>query len=186
MPLEFIPLALAGVFEIIPRRIEDSRGYFSETYNQSQMASAGLIASWVQDNQSLSLEQGTLRGLHFQRTPHEQAKLVRVLQGRVLDVVVDIRPDSPNFGQWLSLEISADRYNQIYIPCGFAHGFVTLEPNCIIAYKVSSPYAKTSEGSIRWDDPTLGIDWQLSGQKPHLSEKDAIAPLFSEAHLASL
>ena len=186
MPFQLVPLGLAGVFELLPRRIEDSRGYFAETFSAAQMHSAGLISSWVQDNQSLSRAPHTLRGLHFQRAPHAQAKLVRALHGRVLDVVVDIRPDSPSFKQWLSLELSVERFNQIYIPAGFAHGFVTLEADSVVAYKVSSPYAAAAEGSIRWDDPALAIDWQLHGQAPVLSDKDAVAPLIDEARLASL
>lgn len=186
MAFELAPLALSGVYEIVPRRLQDSRGYFAETYSAAEMKKAGLISQWVQDNQSLSRQAHTLRGLHFQRPPHEQAKLVRVLQGRVLDVVVDIRPQSPSFGQWLSLELSAERFNQIYIPSGFAHGFLTLETDCIVAYKVSSPYAAAAEGSIRWNDPELVIDWLLEGQEPKLSDKDAVAPLLRETNLAPL
>ena len=183
MSIEIFPLALPGVFELVPRQIRDARGYFSETYSGAQMESAGLITNWVQDNQSLSVEPHTLRGLHFQRDPHAQAKLVRVLSGRILDVVVDIRRESTHFGQWLSLELTADRFNQIYVPVGFAHGFVTLEPNCLVAYKVSSPYAAHAEASIRWDDPALAIDWRLNGHPPTLSDKDAVAPFLSEARI---
>jgi dTDP-4-dehydrorhamnose 3,5-epimerase len=183
MSIEILPLALEGVFEFVPRRIQDTRGYFSETYSAAQMERAGLISNWVQDNQSLSVEPHTLRGLHFQRQPYAQAKLVRVLSGRVLDVVVDIRRDSAEFGKWLSLELTAERFNQIYVPTGFAHGFITLEPNCVVAYKVSSPYAAHAEASIRWNDPTLAIDWQLNGRSPTLSDKDAVAPLLAEAQI---
>jgi dTDP-4-dehydrorhamnose 3,5-epimerase len=186
MPFQKQPLALDGVYELLPRRFDDNRGYFTETFNARDMEAAGLTSTWVQDNQSYSAAMHTLRGMHFQRSPHEQAKLVRVVRGRVLDVVVDIRPSSPTFCQWLSLELSAERLNQIYVPVGFAHGFLTLEPNCIVAYKVSNPYVAAAEAAIRWDDPQIGIIWPLQGSRPVLSDKDSIAPLISEADIGAL
>ena len=134
---------------------------------------------FVQDNHSLSVAVGTVRGLHFQEPPHAQAKLVRCGQGAIFDVAVDIRIGSPTYGRWLGYELSAENGAQLYIPAGFAHGFVTLKPDSEIIYKCSDYYASGSEGSLRWDDPEIGIDWPLANE-PILSDKDAQAPLLSE------
>ena len=161
---------------ICPRRFLDSRGWFSETYNEARFASHGLPSSFCQDNQSYSQPAGTLRGLHFQAPPHAQAKLVRCLRGRIFDVAVDIRHDSPTFGKWAGLELSADNGKQLFIPTGFAHGFVTLEADCEISYKVSDYYAPDCDGGIAWDDPTINVHWPIEKLAPVLSDKDACLP----------
>lgn len=175
-------LALPGVFEIMPRRIRDERGFFSETYNEAAFTAAGIPSRFVQDNQSYSVTKGTIRGLHYQLAPRAQAKLLRVLRGAVLDVVVDIRLTSPSFGRWLSLEISAETGNGIFVPEGFAHGYCTLQPDCEVFYKVSDFYSPQHERAIRHDDPDLAIEWP-AGLTPILSPKDAAAPFFRDAEL---
>jgi dTDP-4-dehydrorhamnose 3,5-epimerase len=165
-----------SVLEIVPRRFGDARGYFAETWQRDRFLQAGIAQDWVQDNHSLSAEAFVLRGLHFQKAPHVQAKLIRVLRGSVFDVAVDVRPESESFGRWVSCVLSADAFNQLCIPQGFAHGFLTLEPGVEVLYKVSSPYAPESERSVAWDDPTLAIAWPLPpGVAPILSAKDAVA-----------
>jgi dTDP-4-dehydrorhamnose 3,5-epimerase len=168
-------LAIAGVFEIIPARISDDRGYFSEVFRTDLLRQHGINAGWVQDNQAFSRRAGVLRGLHYQRPPMAQDKLVRVISGAILDVAVDIRQGSPTFGKWLSLKVSAEMGNQVFVPKGFAHGYRTLEPNTVVLYKVSAFYAPKLEATIRYDDPELDIDWQLSGAVPLLSQRDASA-----------
>lgn len=164
---------------IRPRRFEDSRGWFSETWNDARLKAAGVDIQFCQDNQSLSRETGTLRGLHFQAMPHAQAKLVRCIRGRIFDVAVDIRRQSPTFGQWAGLELSADNGKQLLIPAGYAHGFMTLEPNCEIVYKVDDYYSADCDGGIAWDDPAIGIEWPISDVAPVLSDKDAALPPLS-------
>ena len=166
------------VLVLTPRRFGDSRGWFSETWNQQRMAEAGLDLTFVQDNQSFSAEAGTVRGLHFQAPPHPQGKLVRVLQGAVLDVAVDIRRGSPTYGQWVREELSAENGAQLWVPAGFLHGFITLVPDTHVAYKVTDFYAPQTEGAIRFDDPALAIDWGPAGDNAVLSDKDAAAPGF--------
>ncbi len=173
-------LDIAGVKEIIPAKFGDHRGYFSEVWSAARFAEARLPTTWVQDNQSLSGEAHVLRGLHYQTPPFAQAKLVRVLKGAIRDVAVDIRHGSPTFGRWLSLVVSADAMNQILVPEGFAHGFVTLEPETVVLYKVSAPYAPGHDRAILWSDPEIGIDWQLEGRPPVLSAKDQVAPLLRD------
>ena len=155
-----------------PARFGDERGFFSETYNQKDLAQAGLEANFVQDNQSLSRQRGTLRGLHFQRPPYAQGKLVRVVRGRILDVALDIRHGSPTFGQHVSAELSADNWRQLYVPVGYAHGFVTLESDTEVLYKVTNYYSAEHEGGISWNDPALGIDWGIDTAAISLSDKD--------------
>lgn len=172
--------ALPGLLEFTPRLFTDERGTFYETFSARLMQEAGLPAdlNWVQDNQSSSTR-GVLRGLHFQRPPHAQAKLVRVAQGRALDVVVDLRPASPTFGQHARVELSAALGNVLYVPIGFAHGFMALEDDTLFLYKCSDYYAPPAEGGLRWDDPDLGIAWGTEVQ-PLVSPKDAILPRLSE------
>ncbi len=165
------------------RRFADSRGWFAETWNRARLLAEDIDDDFVQDNESLSLAAGTLRGLHYQRPPHAQAKLVRCVRGRVHDVAVDLRRASPTFGKWTSAELSADNGDQLYIPVGYAHGFMTLEPESQVAYKVSAPYAPSAEGGIAWNDATLAIDWPLPGE-PLLSDKDALLPPLAEADFA--
>ncbi|MBO0661030.1 dTDP-4-dehydrorhamnose 3,5-epimerase [Jiella sp. MQZ9-1] len=178
--LEVIPLAIPDVLEIKPRKFGDDRGFFSETYNAQRFAEAGLSMPFVQDNQSFSAARLTLRGLHYQTPPFAQDKLVRVLKGAILDVAVDIRHGSPTFGAWVALHVSAKAFNQILVPKGFAHGFLTLEPDTEVFYKVSAPYSGEHDRGIRWDDPQIGIDWPLDGGTPVLSDKDAVAPTLEE------
>ncbi|MCM2505772.1 dTDP-4-dehydrorhamnose 3,5-epimerase [Aureimonas altamirensis] len=178
--LEIRKLALPEVLEVKPRKFGDDRGFFAETYNRERFHDHGVAIDWMQDNQSFSAEAFTLRGLHYQEPPFAQDKLVRVLKGRILDVAVDIRTGSPQFGRWVSLELSADDFNQILVPAGFAHGFLTLEPDTEVFYKVSARYSAEHDRSIRFDDPDIGIDWPLEGRTPILSAKDAAAPRLSQ------
>ena len=169
---------LAGLVEFTPRLFTDDRGVFFETFSARFMAQAGAAAEWVQDNQSNS-KKGVLRGLHFQRPPHAQAKLVRVGQGRALDVAVDLRKDSPTYGQYQLVELSAGSGNLLYIPAGFAHGFMALEDNTIFLYKCSDYYAPATEGGLRWDDADLNINWGTEVQ-PLVSGKDEELPAFKD------
>ncbi len=169
-------LEIEGLIEVVPVRHGDARGHFSETYNAARFAEAGIGASFVQDNHSYSAHAGVLRGLHFQAPPFAQDKLVRVVRGAVLDVAVDIRHGSPTFGKWLAVTLTAEEGNQLFIPAGFAHGFLTLEPSTEVIYKVSAPYSPDHDHSVAYDDPDLGIDWPLGGSAPLLSPKDAAAP----------
>lgn len=164
---------------ISPNRFEDSRGWFSETWNEKDFARIGIPVRFCQDNQSFSKPKGTLRGLHFQAPPTAQAKLVRCLQGRIFDVVVDIRSNSPTFGKWVGLELSADNGLQLFVPAGYAHGFVTLEDDCMVAYKVDDYYSAKDDGGIAWDDSTIGISWPIDGE-PVLSAKDASLPSLAD------
>ena len=163
-----------------PRRFGDERGWFTEFYHQLRFAEAGVDVTFVQDNHSLSRPVGTLRGLHFQSPPFAQAKLVRCIAGRIYDVAVDIRQGSPTFGRHVGIELSAENGWQLFIPAGFAHGFVTLEADCEITYKVSAHYSPAHDFGVRWDDPALGIVWPLpKGSTPLLSDKDAVLPNLS-------
>lgn len=172
--------ALAGVVQITPRRFSDARGHFSEIYNADTLSSFGITTRFTQDNQSFSKDPGTVRGLHFQAPPAAQAKLVRVIQGVIWDVAIDVRNGSPSFGQWVGVELSSDIGNQLLIPEGFLHGFVTRTPDCIVAYKCSATYAPETEGSVRFDDPDLAIDWGIDVADAVLSDKDAAAPAFAD------
>jgi dTDP-4-dehydrorhamnose 3,5-epimerase len=170
---------IPGVVVLTPKRFGDSRGWFCETFSARALAAAGLPAGFVQDNQSFSGPQGTLRGLHFQRPPHAQDKLVRCTRGAIRDVAVDIRRGSPTWGAWVAVELSAENGRQLLVPKGFLHGFVTLTPDAEVQYKCTDFYAPATEGAVRWDDPDLGIDWGLTGP-PQLSAKDALAPAFRD------
>lgn len=180
---EVRPLGLDGVVEIAPRKFGDERGFFSETYNASSFAEAGIGLTFVQDNHSFSAVKGVLRGLHYQLPPVAQDKLVRVTRGRVFDVAVDIRRGSPTFGKWVGVELSAEKWNQILVPKGFAHGFVTLESDTEVLYKVTDYYSPEHDRSIRFDDPTIGIDWPIDTAAVQLSAKDRDAPTLAEAEL---
>ena len=172
------PTRLPGVLQLQPRSFGDERGSFSETWNDERMRAQGLDFDFVQDNQSISERAGTVRGLHFQAPPHAQAKLVRVTSGAILDVAVDIRRGSPYYGQWVSETLSAANGAQLLIPAGFLHGFITLVPDTVVVYKVDARYAPECEGSVRFDDPDLAIDWGTNTRNVVLSVKDAIAPAF--------
>lgn len=178
--MEIRDLGLDGVKEIIPARFRDARGYFTESYNRARFVEAGIDLDWMQDNLSFSADQYVLRGLHFQQPPFAQDKLVRVITGAVFDVVVDIREGSPTYGKWTSVTLSAEKGNQILVPKGFAHGFLTLTPDVHVAYKVTAPYAPDHDRSVRYDDPAIGVDWPLNGAEPKLSAKDAAAKRLSE------
>jgi dTDP-4-dehydrorhamnose 3,5-epimerase len=173
--------ATSPTFLIHPTRFCDERGWSMETYNAERWGRLGVDAAFVQDNQSYSSRPGTVRGLHFQRPPHAQAKLVRCLRGRIFDVAVDLRRGSPTFGHWVGAVLDAEDGAQLYISAGFAHGFVTLAAECEVAYKVSAFYAAECDDGICWDDPTIGVDWGLGeGEAPILSDKDARLPLLSD------
>lgn len=176
--MEIRPLKLEGSFEISIKKLGDSRGYFMETYSQKLFAEYGLQTNWVQENQSLSEKRHTIRGLHFQLPPFAQAKLVRVVQGEILDVFVDLRKDSPTCGQWDSIRLSEENCKAVYVAHGFAHGFCTMTENAIIQYKVDNPYAPEHDSGIRWNDPNLRIDWQT--ENPVLSAKDEKAQFYKD------
>lgn len=164
--------AIPVVKIVTPKKLGDARGFFSEVYNQMDWLHAGLDYTFVQDNHSLSEPVGTLRGLHFQTQPFAQAKLVRVVRGRILDIAVDIRRSSPTFGRHVAVELSYDNWRQLLVPAGFAHGFVTLEPDTEVLYKVGAFYSAAHDRGLAWDDPALGIIWPLPPSGPVLSDKD--------------
>ena len=168
-----------GLILISATRYGDHRGFFAETYSRHKYSELGIDVEFVQDNHSLSRGVGTLRGLHFQSPPHAQAKLIRCGRGAIFDVAVDIRRGSPTYGAWEGYELSAENGEQLYVPVGFAHGFVTLEPDSEIVYKCSDYYAPETEGAILWNDPEIGINWPTD-TAPILSDKDAVAHLLSE------
>jgi dTDP-4-dehydrorhamnose 3,5-epimerase len=176
--MKITPLAIPDVLLIEPKCFGDARGVFSETFREDALAAAGFTARFVQDNQSLSTAAGTLRGLHFQKPPHAQDKLVRVVQGAIRDVAVDIREGSPTYGQWLATELSAENGHQLLVPKGFAHGFITLQPDTVVIYKVTDYYSPQCDSGILWSDPRLAIDWQWQGE-PVLSDKDRTLPSFA-------
>lgn len=176
--MQIEPTALPDVLILTPRRFGDARGWFTETWNAKAMAEAGLDLPFVQDNHSFSAAKGTLRGLHYQSPPRAQDKLVRCTRGAILDVAVDIRSGSPNYGQWVGVELTPDNGRQLFVPKGFLHGFVTLTSDTEVQYKCSDLYAPENDGAVRWDDPALGIDWGTT--TPILSDKDARAPLLAE------
>jgi dTDP-4-dehydrorhamnose 3,5-epimerase len=172
-----------------PKRFGDSRGWFTEVYSVPVFEQLGITCTFVQDNHSLSVPAFTLRGLHFQVPDRGQDKLVRCIRGRIFDVAVDVRKESPTYGQWVGAELSAENGHQLFIPIGFAHGFVTLEPDCEVTYKCSDTYAPQHDGGIRWDDPALtavsgkgaGITWPIpAGVIPELSAKDQVQPLLTD------
>lgn len=169
-------LALPGLALIHSRRLEDERGYFMETWSEQAFARLGLIHNFVQENQSLSLKRFTLRGLHFQMPPFEQAKLVRVLKGQIFDVAVDLRPSSPTFRRWHSTVLSASNGQQILVPRGFAHGFLSLEDETLVAYKVDAPYMPSHENGLHWIDPSLAIEWPVDANSVILSSRDQCLP----------
>lgn len=166
---------LPGAMLITPPRFADDRGDFSETYNAETLAGFGIDTVFIQDNHSRSRFVGTVRGLHFQAPPKAQAKLVRVVRGRIYDVIVDIRVGSPHYGEWFGVELSADNGRQLLVPTGFLHGFVTREPDTEVIYKCSQTYSPAHEGAVRFDDPDLDIAWDLGGVAATLSPKDATA-----------
>lgn len=175
---------LEGVFVLTPKRFGDDRGWFSESWNADRMKEAGLDLAFVQDNHSFSQRKGTLRGLHYQSPPRAQDKLVRCTRGSILDVAVDFRQGSSTYGKWFGVELTADNGKQLLVPQGFLHGFLTLTNDVEVQYKCTDVYAPDCDGNVRWDDPTIGIDWAMCGalpdDGPQLSAKDAVAPLFAD------
>ena len=176
MPFTFKPLAIPAVVLITPRAFPDDRGFFLESYKESDFKAAGIREQFVQDNHSRSTR-GVLRGLHFQRHPHAQGKLVRVTSGSVWDVAVDLRSSSPTFRQWVAAELSAENHQMLYVPPGFGHGFVTLSETADFLYKCTAEYAPESDAGIRWDDPKIGIVWPLKDVL--VSEKDRQLPMLA-------
>lgn len=175
--MELISTSIPEVKVIKPTVYEDGRGYFYETFRKDLLMALGIVADFVQDNQSMSGKH-ILRGLHFQQPPHAQGKLVRVIRGAVLDVAVDIRKNAPTYGQWVAQRLDENNKLMMWVPEGFAHGFLTLEEDTVFSYKCTGYYNKAAEGSIRWNDPDLNIDWGV--ENPQLSEKDELAPKFCE------
>jgi dTDP-4-dehydrorhamnose 3,5-epimerase len=173
-------LAIPEVLAVTPAKHGDERGFFSEVYRADALSDAGVDAHFVQDNHVFSSQRGVLRGLHFQLSPSEQGKLVRCTRGSILDVAVDIRAGSPTFGEHVSLELSGANWRQIWVPPGFAHGYVTLEPDCEVAYKVTNYYDPTTDRGLAWDDPALGIDWRLPANELTISAKDQQNPVLAD------
>lgn len=178
--MQIIETEIPDVKIILPKKQGDIRGFFSETYNKKDLTAAGLHFDFVQDNHSLSPKVGTIRGLHFQIPPFTLDKLVRVTKGSVFDVVVDLRKNSPTFGKHITALLSAEKWNQILVPIGFAHGFCTLEPNTEVLYKVTNYYSPEHDQGILWNDPELGIKWPIKREEAIVSEKDQKNPNFSE------
>src|SRR5689334_16404443 len=180
--MQMTPASIPDVKLLTPKKFGDHRGFFSETYSRKALRDiAGIDVEFVQDNQSLSVEKGVVRGLHYQLPPMAQDKLVRVTRGAILDVAVDIRRNSPTFGKHVKAVISAENWQQIFVPKGFAHGFVTLEPNTEVLYKVTNYYSPKDERGIRWNDPKLGIDWGLPQDSAILSKKDTEYPTLADS-----
>ena len=174
------PTAIADVKVLTPKRFGDERGFFSEVFNEQRSADAGTAIHFVQDNHSLSAKAGTIRGLHFQAPPFAQAKLVRVVRGRMLDIAVDLRRSSPTYGRHVAVELSAENWQQIFVPVGFAHGFCTLEPNTEVVYKASNYYSAAHDFGLAWDDPSLGIRWPAAPDEAILSDKDRRHPTLAD------
>lgn len=172
--------AIDGIFAIVPTKRADHRGFFSETYRAEALRAHGVASEFVQENHVYSAERGVLRGLHFQVPPHAQGKLVRCIRGAILDVGVDIRKRSPTFGRHVALELSAANWKQLWVPPGFAHGYITLEPDCEVIYKVTDYWAPESERGIAWNDPDLGIDWRYSASDIIMADKDRSNPRLAD------
>lgn len=176
--MDFIETKFTGAWLIKPQVFEDKRGFFLESYSQKEFIEQNITSIFIQDNHSKSIDKGVLRGLHFQKPPHAQTKLVRVIRGSVLDVIVDLRKDSKTYGQWESFELSDSNFLMLYVPKGFAHGMCTLEKNTEFMYKVDEFYSPESDSGIAWDDPDLGIKWPTTS--PILSDKDQELQNFSD------
>jgi dTDP-4-dehydrorhamnose 3,5-epimerase len=176
--MEFIPTKFSGTWLIRPKVFRDERGYFLESFSKKRFIEHGIDSNFSQDNHSRSLQAGVLRGLHFQKPPSAQAKLVRVVRGGIFDVIVDLRKGSSTFGQWEGFELSGENFLILYVPQGFAHGFCVLEPETDVLYKTDDYYAPESESGIIWNDPDLAISWPVA--QPLLSKKDSLLPCFAE------
>lgn len=172
--------AIPGVLVVTPKKFGDERGFFSETFRASALAAYGVTHGWAQDNQSMSRKRGVVRGMHFQAPPRAQAKLLRVVHGTILDVAVDIRKGSPTYGQHVAVELSADNWKQLYLPQGMAHGFCTLTERADVLYKTSDEYAPDTEGGLLWNDPALGISWQIAPDEALVNARDANWPTLAD------
>jgi dTDP-4-dehydrorhamnose 3,5-epimerase len=178
--MQFNALELSGLIEIIPRKIEDERGYFSEVFRTDRFEEQAGKIGFVQDNQSLSVRAGTIRGIHFQTPPAAQGKLVRCLSGAIFDVAVDLRHDSPTYGRWAGVTLTPEINNQLWIPAGFGHAFCTLMPNSVVGYRVTDFYSAACDKGVAWDDPVIGIDWPSVADPETLSAKDRTQPLLAD------
>ena len=176
--MEIIKTEIEGLLLINPKVFKDHRGFFLEFYSEKKFKELGVTTQFVQDNHSFSTQKGVVRGLHFQLPPHAQAKLVRVIRGTVFDVAVDLRTESPTYGKWLGFELTAENFNMLYVPRGFAHGYCTLEDNTEFMYKCDNFYAPESDTGLRWNDPTIKINWPV--KDPILSDKDKDTPFFKD------
>jgi dTDP-4-dehydrorhamnose 3,5-epimerase len=184
--LQVEPLAIADVLLLTPRRFGDARGWFSETYVKRELEKAGVHDTFLQDNQAYSAQRGTLRGLHLQIPPAPISKLVRCLKGAIFDVAVDVRAGSPTFGRWAGAELTAENGRQLYCPRGFAHAYVTLQPDTEVFYKIDGYYAPASERGLRWNDPAIGIDWPIAGADIVINDRDRDLPLLADFEPAAL
>lgn len=178
--MELRTFQIEGPVEVVPKKIGDERGYFAETLRLSALEECAGLTHFVQDNQSFSVRAGTLRGIHFQAHPAAQGKLVRCLAGKLFDVAVDLRGDSPTFGRWLSVVLSPEEINQLWIPVGFGHGFCALEPNSVISYRVTSYYSPEHDKGVAWNDPAIGIRWPDIADPETLSQKDRHQPTLAQ------
>jgi dTDP-4-dehydrorhamnose 3,5-epimerase len=178
------PLSIPEVLLITPKRHGDARGWFAETWSRRSLAQAGVDCDFIQDNQAFNAKAGTVRGLHFQKAPHPQAKLVRALRGDIFDVAVDIRPGSPTYGRWVGAKLTAAGGEQLLVPRGFAHGYQTLTDDCEVFYKVDGQYAPQTEGALLWNDPEVGIEWPWDGEVI-LADKDLAAPRLKDMPVAA-
>ena len=178
--MEFRTFELGGPVEIVPRKIEDERGYFSEVFRADVFAGKAGAVEFVQDNQSLSVRAGTIRGIHFQTHPAPQGKLVRCLAGKIFDVAVDLCKDSPDYGRWIATTLSPEANNQLWVPVGFGHGFCTLEPQSVISYRVTGFYSPDHDKGVAWDDPDIAIHWPDLANPDTLSAKDRRQPALAD------
>lgn len=178
--MEFRTFSLEGPLEVIPRKIQDDRGYFSETFRHDAFADRAGEARFVQDNQSLSLRVGTIRGIHFQSHPAAQGKLVRCLSGKIFDVAVDLRQGSSDYGKWIAVTLTPETNNQLWVPAGFGHGFCTLEPDSLIAYRVTEYYSPANDKGVAWDDPEISVNWPEVANADTLSAKDRCQPALAD------
>ena len=178
--MQIIDTELSGVKVLLPKKIGDNRGFFSEVFSRKMLADAGIVADFVQDNHSMSAQKGVVRGMHYQLPPMAQAKLLRIVRGAILDVVVDVRRASSTFGKHMSVVLSAENWKQIFVPEGFAHGFVTLAPNTEVLYKVTNYYSPQHERAFRWNDPAVGIEWGVEESQATLSPRDKAHPMLAD------